>query len=55
MFEEGITVPHPDSRTQGYCGLCIVLQSQTVSPSFHTAQHTQCHKECVFLFDVQSK
>jgi hypothetical protein len=36
MFEESMTELHLDSRTQVYCGLCIVLQSQTVSPSFHT-------------------
>jgi hypothetical protein len=36
MFEEGMTVPRPDSRAQVYCGLCVVLQSQSVRPSFLT-------------------
>jgi hypothetical protein len=50
MFEEGMTVPRPDSRTQVYCGLCIVLQSKTVSPSFHTGTtHAMPKRMCVFI------
>jgi hypothetical protein len=38
MFEEGMTIPHPDSSAQVYCGFCNILQSQTLSHIF--IQHT---------------